>query len=190
MIYRFVMVSDEAPNFLREVRIDGTATFRELQDAILDAVGFSNDQITSFFISDKSWKPKQEILLIDMGLHGTDEEYYLMDDTYLDDFLEDAGDRLLFQFDQLGDRYFYIELKEVILGEQLSKPQCTRKKGDAPKQLSDVMEILEAPAKPKKPAKAPAPTKDDDDINEFGSDDFDINELDIEGFDISEDSLD
>lgn len=190
MIYRFVMVSDEAPDFLREVRIDGTASFRALQDAILDAVGYTHDQITSFFISDKSWKPKQEILLVDMGLHGTDEEYYLMEDTYLDEFLEDEGDRVLFQFDQLGDRYFYIELKEVILGENLSKPQCTRKKGNAPKQLTDVMEMLEAPAKPKKTVKMPSAPKEEYELNEFGSDDFDINEIDVEGFDITEDSLD
>lgn len=32
MIYRFVMVGDEAPDFLRELRIDGTSSFRELQD--------------------------------------------------------------------------------------------------------------------------------------------------------------
>lgn len=186
MIYRFVMVSDEAPGFLREIRIDGTASFRELQDAILDAVGYTHDQLTSFFISDKSWRPKQEILLMDMGLHGTDEDYYLMSDTYLDDFLEDAGDRVLFQFDQLGNRYFYIELKEVILGETIAKPQVTRKKGDAPRQATEIEELLAAPVKPKA-TKAPA-TPMEEDFEDYGSDDFDINELDAEGFDISEDN--
>ena len=183
MIYRFVMVSDEAPGFLREIRIDGTATFLELHRAILESVGYSDDQITSFFTTDKQWRPKKEILLMDMGLHATDDEYYLMDDTYLDDFLDEKGDRILYQFDQLGDRYFYLELKEVILGAQQDKPQCTRRKGEAPKQTSDVEELLVA--EPKKPKAAPIPTPEREELEEFDSDSFDLSELDAEGFDIS-----
>lgn len=182
MIYRFVMVSDEVPGFLREIRIDGTATFLELHQAILESVGYSDDQITSFFTTDKQWRPKKEILLMDMGLHATDDEYYLMDDTYLDDFLEDEGDRVLYQFDQLGDRYFYLELKEVILGEQQDKPLCSRRKGEAPKQTSDVEELLVA--EPKKPKATPIPTPEREELEEFEDDSFDLSELDAEGFDI------
>lgn len=183
MIYRFVMVSDEVPGFLREIRIDGTATFLELHRAILDSVGYSDDQITSFFTTDKQWRPKKEILLMDMGLHATDDEYYLMDDTYLDDFLDEEGDRILYQFDQLGDRYFYLELKEVILGEQQDKPLCSRRKGEAPKQTSDVEELLVV--EPKKPKAAPLPTPEREELDEFDNDSFDLSEIDAEGFDIS-----
>ena len=185
MIYRFVMVSDEVPGFLREIRIDGTATFLELHRAILDSVGYSDDQITSFFTTDKQWRPKKEILLMDMGLHATDDEYYLMDDTYLDDFLEDEGDRVLYQFDQLGDRYFYLELKEVILGEQQDKPLCTRRKGEAPQQTSDVEELLVAEPKAKAIPQTPPVAHSHEELEEFDSDSFDISELDADGFDIS-----
>ncbi|MDO5017322.1 MAG: hypothetical protein Q4E10_03035 [Porphyromonas sp.] len=192
MIYRFVMVSDEVADFLREIRIDGTATFRELHDAIIESAGYSNDQLSSFFVSDKQWRPKQEILLMDMGAYGTDEDYYLMDKTYLDDFLEDEGDRILFQFDQLGDRYFYIELKEVILGEQLDHPLCSRKKGNPPVQTSEVEELLAAPPKPKAMV-LPRTDKESDkesakeeELDDFDAFDFDISELDVDGFDFGE----
>ena len=55
MIYKFRIVSDEVDNFRREICIDSDATFLELNDAILDSVGFTKDQMTSFFICDDDW---------------------------------------------------------------------------------------------------------------------------------------
>lgn len=180
MIFRFVMVSDEAPDFLREIRIDGTASFKELHDAIIDACGYSGSELSSFFISDRQWRPHQEVLLEDMGLRATDEDYYLMRDTYLDSFLEDEGDRLLFQFDQLGDRYFYIELKEIILGEHLKAPVCSRKKGTPPRQTSDVEELLISPATPKAKLITSSPAEPD----YSAEDELYLDDTDTEGLDI------
>ena len=56
MIYKFRIVSDEVDNFKREICIDSDASFLELHDAILDSVGFSKDQMTSFFICDDDWE--------------------------------------------------------------------------------------------------------------------------------------
>lgn len=185
MIYRIVMVSDEVQGFRRDYRIDGTASFKELNDLILESVGYNPGELTSFFVSDAKWRPKQEILLIDMGVGRSDQDLYLMESTYLDDFLEDVGDRLLFNFDQLGDRYFYLELKEVILGESLDTPEVVRSKGEAPMQLTDVDELLAAPTL-KKALGAKEVAATDDDMDDYGSDTFDIEEIDIEGFDITE----
>ena len=60
MIYKFRIVSDEVDNFKREICIDSDASFLELHDAILDSVGFSKDQMTSFFICDVDWEKKTE----------------------------------------------------------------------------------------------------------------------------------
>lgn len=187
MIYRFVMVSDEVDDFLREIRIDSGATFLELHKAILASVGYSDDQMTSFFVSDKRWHANQEILLMDMGFKNSDEAYYLMDETYLDKYMGDPGDRLLYQFDQLGDRYFYLELKEVFEDEYLDQPQCTRRRGNAPVQTSDVEELLVAPPKPKTSVvpSAKSDDKEEDDLG-FGTDEFDMSDLDLDGFDITE----
>ena len=60
MIYKFRIVSDEVDNFRREICIDSDATFLDLHDAILDSVGFTKDQMTSFFICDDDWEKKTE----------------------------------------------------------------------------------------------------------------------------------
>ena len=74
MIYKFRIVSDEVDNFKREICIDSDASFLELHDAILDSVGFSKDQMTSFFICDDDWEKKTEITLMDMG-KDSDEDH-------------------------------------------------------------------------------------------------------------------
>ena len=41
MIYKFVIVSDEAENFKLQIAIDSAATFMQLRNVILDAAGYS-----------------------------------------------------------------------------------------------------------------------------------------------------
>ena len=50
MVYRFTIISDEVDNVRREIQIDSEATFLDFHNAILKSVGYSNDQMTSFFI--------------------------------------------------------------------------------------------------------------------------------------------
>lgn len=115
--------------------------------------------------------------------HGTDD-YYLMEDTYLDQFIEDLGIGY-FSNTTSWDHYFYIELKEVILGEQLAHPTCTRKKVAPLNDYSDVMEILEAPIKPRRGMPAGSKEGVEEELDDFDSDDFDMSELDLDGFDFS-----
>ena len=42
MLFRFLILSDEADDFKREIKIDSEATFLDLQNAILDSVGKPN----------------------------------------------------------------------------------------------------------------------------------------------------
>ena len=46
------MVSDEVENFCREIEIDADANFLILRNAILDSVGYTKDEMNSFFL----WK--------------------------------------------------------------------------------------------------------------------------------------
>ena len=79
MIYKFLLVSDEVDNFKREICIDSDAKFIDLHDAILDSVGYTKDQMTSFFICDDDWEKKTEVTLMDMGA-GSDEDIWKMKD--------------------------------------------------------------------------------------------------------------
>ena len=52
MIYKFRLVSDEVDDFVREIQIDPEATFYDFHVAILKSVGYTDDELTSFFICD------------------------------------------------------------------------------------------------------------------------------------------
>ncbi len=140
MVYKFVIISDEVEDFKRVIKIDSDATFKELNEAILDSVGYTHDQMTSFFICESDWEKLTEITLVDMG-KDSDEDIWLMDTTRISDLVEDEGQRLMFVFDYLTDRAFFMELRETIFGEDLDTPVCTKKVGDAPAQMVDFEEI-------------------------------------------------
>ncbi len=172
MIYKFRIVSDEIDNFRREISIDSEAYFIELQDVILESVNYTKDQMTSFFICDDDWEKKTEVTLMDMG-KDSDEDSWLMASTRLSDLIEDEGQRLVFIFDYLTDRMFFMELKEAIPGKDLDAPVCTRSEGDAPQQTMDFEELEK---------KTPVPATADFDEDFYGDETYDPSELDEEGF--------
>lgn len=130
MVYRFTIISDEVDDFIREIQIDSEATFHELHEAILKAAKYSDDQMTSFFICDDDWEKEQEITLEDMG-GSSEEDSYIMRETRLSELLEDEKQKMLYVFDPLTERVFFIELSEIIYGKDLANAVCTRKEGIA-----------------------------------------------------------
>ena len=128
MIFRFLILSDEVDDFKREIKIDSEATFLDLQNAILESVNYTKDQMTSFFICDEDWSKKTEITLVEMDT-ASDVDNYVMADTQLDELLEEEHQKLLFVFDYMTDRAFFMELREIIPGEDLDKPVCSKSKG-------------------------------------------------------------
>lgn len=175
MVYKFRIVSDEVDNFRREIEIDADSTFLSLRNAICDAVGYDKNQMSSFFICDDNWEKDVEITLEDMGSDSS-EDVYLMEDSIISDFVEDEGQRLLFVFDYLTDRCFFMELKETEPGKNMLDPLCTEARGKAPVQLMDITEFEE------KNVKADTATTDMD-ADFYGSTDYTPDEFDTEGFD-------
>src|SRR5215470_12458397 len=112
MIYCFVLISDEVNNFRRDITIDSDATFFQLHEVILSSVNYTKDQLTSFFIcNDEDWSRETEIILTDMEL-PSNEDIYVMDSCRLSEFLNKEEQKLVYIFDQLNDRCFFIELRE------------------------------------------------------------------------------
>lgn len=140
MVYRFKLVSDEASNFSREIEIDSESTFLQLRNVILDSVDYSKDDMDSFFLCDEDWQRREEITLVDMD-SSSDYDIWLMEDTPIDELVEDEGQKMIFMFDYLTERSFFMELKEIIPGRNLSEPICTLKKGKAPLQKVDMDEF-------------------------------------------------
>ncbi len=177
MVYTFRVVSDEVDNFRREIKIDADDSFLDLKNAICDSVGFDKNQICSFFLCEDNWEKDKEITLEDMGSDSS-EDVYLMEDTILSDFVEDEGQRLMFTFDYLTDRSFFIEMKSIETGTNLSEPLCTLAMGNPPAQMMDI-DVFEAKAN----AKAAATTLDDFDEEFYGENQYNEDEFDVEGFD-------
>lgn len=178
MIYNFRIVSDEVDNFKREIQIDADNTFLDFKNAICDSVGYDKSQLSSFFTCNDDWEREQEISLEDMGSDSS-EDVYLMEETPLSDFIEDEGQRLVWVFDYMTDRSFFIEMKRSVPGKHLLEALCSISMGKAPEQFVDMNEF-----DAKIDAKAAAQQADldiDDDL--YGSTEFNVDELDEAGFD-------
>lgn len=140
MVYRFKLVSDEVSNFSREIEIDANSSFLQLRNAILDSVDYAKDGIDSFFLCDDEWQRQEEITLEDMG-SSSDQDIWIMEDTPLNELIEDEGQKLVFVFDYMTERSFFMEMKEAVPGKNLSEPICTVKRGKAPAQDVDLEEF-------------------------------------------------
>jgi len=140
MVYRFLLLSDEAGSFKREIQISSQATFLDFHDAILNATGYDRNQLYSFFVCGDDWEKQTEITLIEMDT-SSEEDSYIMENTYLEDFITEERQKLLYVFDQLSERLFFIELREIITGKDLSAPICSLSTGNAPRQFLDYSAI-------------------------------------------------
>lgn len=140
MTFTFNIISDEVENFKRVILVDSNATFMELKNAICDSVNYDKNQFCSFFLCEGNWEKTREITMEDMG-SGSDEDVYLMDDCVLGDFIEDEGQRLIFNFDYLTDRSFFMEMKEMTPGKTLKDPLCSISRGTPPPQTVDFDEF-------------------------------------------------
>lgn len=184
MIFRFIMLSDEVENFKREYKLDSESTFLDLRDIIIESVGYDKGDMSSFFICDNQWNKEKEITLVDMGTRS-EEDSLIMEESILGDFLEDERQKLMFVFDYLNERAFFMELREIVFGENLDKPEVTKSVGKAPEQsliIEEEMPVVVVPV--------PQPIEEDDDFNEdfeeeednedefYGDDGFNEDELD------------
>ena len=173
MIYRFTIISDEVDDFVREIQIDPEATFFDLHEAILKAANYTNDQMTSFFICDDDWEKEKEITLEEMD-NNPEMDSWIMKETRLNELIEDEKQKLLYVFDYMTERCFFIELSEIITGKEIKGAKCTKKSGEAPKQTVDFEEM------------AAGGGSLDLDENFYGDQDFDMADFAAEGFDVND----
>lgn len=140
MIYRFTLISDEVDDFIREIQIDPEATFYDFHEAILKSAGYTNDQMTSFFICDDDWEKEKEVTLEEMD-DNPEIDSWVMKETQVSELVEDEKQKLLYVFDYMTERCFFIELSEIITGKNMTGAKCTKKAGEAPKQTIDFEEM-------------------------------------------------
>ena len=172
MVYKIILISDEVDDFKRVFTADADATFLDLHDAILDSVGYTKDQPTSFFLCDEDWTKLTEVTLIEMDT-SSEEDSYLMEKTHLSEGLEEEGQKFMYIFDYLTERAFYLELNEIIPGKHQDKVECIKSIGNPPAQFFSIDDISQS-------LNLSSDFSMDEDF--YGDKEFDMDELDAEGF--------
>ena len=112
MIYRFTIISDEVDDFVREIQIDPEATFLDFHEAILKSVGYTNDQMTSFFICDDDWEKEKEVTLEEMD-DNPEMDSWIMKETTISELVEDEKQKLWYVFDYMTERLSLIHIYPV-----------------------------------------------------------------------------
>ena len=171
MIYKLTFSCEEGdPTFRRVFEADPDATFLDLHNAILKSVGYPDDQMTSFYMCNDEWEKGQEVTLVEMD-SNFEYDNMVMNETRLSDLMTEQGQRLIYIFDPMFERYFFGSLKEIKSGT-MNGVECVESRGKAPKQL-----------KSEDPLAGINKGGDDDFMfdDEF-KDEFDMDDLDMEGF--------
>lgn len=174
MIYKFILLSEEADGFVREIQVDPDATFYELHQCIKDSVDYKNETGVSFYICDDDWETKEHVTFT--GDEDLDPEFdnWIMQETPLNEFFEDEDQKMIYVFDAENERCFFLRLSEIIIGEEVAKAKCTRSEGIPPS------EFLTAEI----PVKKTQTSILDDDL--FGEQTFDLDNFDFNGFEVDE----
>ena len=142
MIFKFLLTSDEVVNYKREIQIDADATFYDLYKIIMECNNFEEGEMTSFFMCDERWRKKEEISLVELET-DSDVDSFVMKEEILSDWMDEEEQKLKFVFDYSKERALFMELAEMLFGENLATPVCMKKEGEAPPQF--IEEVEEAP---------------------------------------------
>ena len=186
MIYRIKFISDEVDGFVRELKIDSDANFLDLCKAVLQSCGYPDDQMTEFYVCDEEWERHEQITREDVFDEDMSEDVYLMEDTPLSDFIEDEGQHFEFVFDPYAERSFFLDVKELIPGENLSAPEVIRAKGDPPQQLLDFEDPFVEKLTKGNAKSVAVPMEDEFGLDCDDDDFYNDDEIDLEGFEISD----
>ena len=112
-IYRFRMLSDENDNFVRDFEVPAEASLLDMHDFIIEMLGY-DPCITSFYAADEQWQPLTEYTSMDMGLAAdATMPSTPMSEARVCDVMHRLHDRLIYLFDNINQRAYYLELVEA-----------------------------------------------------------------------------
>lgn len=172
MIYKITFSCDEVDDFRRVYEADSDATFLELHQAILQSVGYTDDQMTSFYMCNERWEKGQEVTLVEMG-SNFEFDNMVMESTRLSELLEERGQRMIYVYDPMFERYFFGCLSEILPGFSTSV-DCVQSIGIAPQQLQTI-DPLDTKAKA-------GQNEWDIDDDFYGDSQYDDSDLDMESY--------
>ena len=81
----------------------------ELHNFIIASIGY-DDCMASFYSADDQWQPLQEFSLMDLGEEQFEGAPMAMEKVTLAELVVSECNRLIYQFDMIADRAFYLEV--------------------------------------------------------------------------------
>lgn len=145
-LYRFRLLHEEQEEFLRDYDILASQTFFDFHKLIMETVELKGNELASFFICDKNWRKKKEITLLDMQANednsSSGDEYddekpasskmptFEMGKIKIKDMIDDPHQRLLYEYDFLNSKIFFLELMKIIEADKSETyPKCIKSVG-------------------------------------------------------------
>ena len=111
IVFKYRMLSDESDNFVRDFEVYPDMTLTEFHHFLLDALGYEPCMV-SIFKSDAEWRLVEEFTELDMG-DDSPGVPRCMDNVRLMEINNDFHDRLVYTFDMINDRSYYLELIDM-----------------------------------------------------------------------------
>lgn len=152
--YKFKVFYDEIEDFERDVDIPANFNFEEFHKFLYGCLGLRGNEFASFSICDQKWNKQKEITLTDTS----DEEdlaespdyddedsfstksnipKFVMRDAVLKDFITDPHQNILYEYDFMNPKTFYIEFQKAAKSDDTERfPCCTFSKGELPVKVS------------------------------------------------------
>ena len=113
MIYRFraILEHESKEDIFRDIEIRKTDTLEDLFNVLTQSFGFDGSEMASFYVSNDEWHQEQEIALFDMG---ENDDIRLMNETIIEDVVDENQTKLIFVYDFLNMWTFLVELGEIV----------------------------------------------------------------------------
>lgn len=134
-VYKFRLLISENDEFLRDIEVRSDQTFLDFHKAIINCTELNDEELASFHICNRNWEKEKEITLIDMHKEEEDQErkienIYVMNDAILEDFIKKPDQHLLYEYDFLNMKTFFIQLVGKVKAEgHAHYPRCAFSKG-------------------------------------------------------------
>ena len=112
MIYKIRIILDAKDDIFRDIEIDASNSMEEFHNAIAQSFGFLGNEMASFYTCDAEWIQDQEIALFDMSETGSDVR--LMNETSLEDLMNEQNPKLIYVYDFLSMWTFFVELADIV----------------------------------------------------------------------------
>lgn len=144
-IYRFRVLMVDKGEAMRDIEISSNDSFEVFHRAILDAFGFTGEEMASFYVSDPEWNYGREIPLADMGIG---EEGHrppiIMKDMLISDCMRSTSQRFIYSYDFMSMWNFMVELVHANDPEEgVEYPRVVVSVNDAPSEFSRVDDLLQ-----------------------------------------------